>query len=87
MRKVTGGIDTAQSITSQAKRRFGERPPQAMNRTTNHQALIRLIEAVGHAPNPTTQIKLRRAAYLHAIVEAMLAERVDALPEAYPVAN
>ena len=58
-----------------------------MNRTTNHQALIRLIEAVGHAPNPTSQIKLRRAAYLHAIVEAMLTERVDALPEAYPVAN
>ena len=87
MRKVTGGIDTAQSITTLAKRRFGERPPHNMNFTTNHQALIRLIEAVGRAPNPTSQIKLRRAAYLHAIVEAMLAERVDALPEAYPVAN
>ena len=58
-----------------------------MNRATNHQALMALIEAIGHVQDEATQIKLRRAAYLHAIVEAILAERVDALPEICSVAN
>ncbi len=58
-----------------------------MNRTTNHQALMALIEAIGHVQDQPTQIKLRRAAYLHAIIEAILAERVEALPEIYSVAK
>ena len=58
-----------------------------MNRKTNHQALMTLIEAVGNATDRATQIRLRRAAYLHAIVEAMLSEHVDALPEIHTVAN
>ena len=46
-----------------------------------------LIEAIGHVQDQPTQIKLRRAAYLHAIIEAILAERVEALPEIYSVAK
>ena len=58
-----------------------------MNRATNNQALLTLLEAAKHVVDSHTQIKLRRAAYIHAIVEAMLAERVDALPEVVPVAD
>ena len=52
-----------------------------MNRATNHQALMALIEAIGHVQDEATQIKLRRAAYLHAIVEAVLSETVGCLPQ------
>ena len=55
---------------------------KTMNRQTNCQALRALLDEMKKSPNAEALIAIRRAAYLHAIVELVLSERVAALPEA-----
>ena len=52
-----------------------------MNRQTNRQALRVMLDEMKKAPNTDALIAIRRAAYLHAIVEIVLSERIGLLPE------
>ena len=57
-----------------------------MDRQTNRQALKTVLGVLKEAPDADALIRLRRVAYLHAVVELVLSERVEALPEvAHPL--
>ena len=57
-----------------------------MDRQTNREALKTVLGVLKEAHDPDGLIHLRRVAYLHAIVELVLSERVEALPElAHPL--
>ena len=57
-----------------------------MNRETNRQALKAVLGVLKEAPDADALIRLRQVAYMHAIVELILSERVDGLPEvAHPL--
>ncbi|MAF41966.1 MAG: hypothetical protein CL859_08955 [Cyanobium sp. ARS6] len=54
----------------------------AMNRTENLIALQMILNSMSTLnPKSLTMRKLRRAAYLHGIVEAVLNEQVSSLPQ------
>ncbi|WP_206749825.1 hypothetical protein [Synechococcus sp. UW179A] len=54
----------------------------AMNRAENMFALQLILNSMSTlSPESLTMTKLRRAAYLHGIVEAVLNEQVSSLPQ------
>jgi hypothetical protein len=54
-----------------------------MNRTQNLAALNLVLDSMSQVqPESQSMEKLRRAAYLHVIVEAVLNEQVSCLPQA-----
>ena len=54
----------------------------AMNRAENTFALQLILDSMSTlSPESLTMTKLRRAAYLHGIVEAVLNEHVSSLPQ------
>lgn len=57
-----------------------------MNRAQNLTALAAIVETMAQAsPRSTSVENLRRAAYLHLIIAAMLSEQVNCLPESSKV--
>ena len=53
-----------------------------MNRAQNLTALAAIVETMAQAsPGSTSMENLRRAAYLHQIIAAILSEQVNCLPE------
>jgi len=53
-----------------------------MDRNTNINCLSRLFDTFEQTSDQAATIRLRQAMYVHGIVEAVLSERVDLLPEA-----
>ena len=58
----------------------------AINRTENLFALQMILNSMSTLnPKSLTMTKLRRAAYLHGIVEAVLNEQVSSLPQSIEI--
>ena len=53
-----------------------------MERNRNINCLYSLLDVLRHTSNDEARIRIRQAMYVHAIVDAVLTERVDLLPEA-----
>ena len=53
-----------------------------MDRKTNFSCLCSLLETLGQTSDQETRLRVRQAMYIHGIVDAVLSERVDLLPEA-----
>ena len=53
-----------------------------MDRVTNLDCLSHLLDAFEQANDEMSRLRMRQAIYLHSIVELLLRERVDLLPEA-----
>ena len=58
-------------------------PP--MNRSENLAALEIVLDSMGRVREFQCMENLRRAAYMHAIVEAVLSEHVSCLPQTKPI--
>jgi len=52
-----------------------------MNRITNIHCLCQLVDAFEQTRDQTSRMQVRQAMYVHGIIEAVLSERVDLLPE------
>ena len=52
-----------------------------MDRNANRQILGMLLDTFGAAHDPLACLRLRQAIYIHGIVDAVLSEQVDRLPE------
>ena len=53
-----------------------------MDRVPNHDSLSRLLNAFEQTSDESSRIRMREAIYIHSIIELVLRERVDRLPEA-----
>ena len=53
-----------------------------MDRVTNLDCLSHLLDAFEQVNDEMSRLRMRQAIYLHSIVELLLRERVDLLPEA-----
>ena len=53
-----------------------------MDRNTNINCLFSLFDAFKQTSDDAARLRIRQAMYLHGIVDAVLTERVDLLPEA-----
>ena len=53
-----------------------------MDRVTNLDSLSRLLKAFEQTSDESSRIRMRQAIYIHSIIELVLRERVDRLPEA-----
>ena len=53
-----------------------------MDRKTNFSCLCSLLETLGETSDQEARLRIRQAMYIHGIVDAVLSERVDLLPEA-----
>ena len=53
-----------------------------MDRVTNLDSLSRLLKAFEQTRDESSRIRMRQAIYIHSIIELVLRERVDRLPEA-----
>ena len=53
-----------------------------MDRVTNLDCLSHLLDAFEQTNDEVSRLRMRQAIYVHSIVELMLRERVDLLPEA-----
>ncbi len=53
-----------------------------MDRVTNLDCLSRLLDAFEQTRYEPSRLRMRQAIYIHSIVELVLRERVDQLPEA-----
>jgi len=53
-----------------------------MDRVTNLDCLSCLLDAFEQTSDEASRIRMRQAIYIHSIVELVLRERVDRLPEA-----
>ena len=53
-----------------------------MDRVTNLDCLSQLLDAFEQTSDEPSRFRLRQAIYIHSIVELVLRERVDQLPEA-----
>ena len=53
-----------------------------MDRVTNLNCLSHLLDAFEQTEDEGSRLRMRQAIYLHSIVEIVLRERVDLLPEA-----
>lgn len=52
-----------------------------MDRNTNINCLRRLLNIFKQSSNDKARLRIRQAMYIHGIVDAVLSERVDLLPE------
>ena len=52
-----------------------------MDRNTNINCLYSLINIYEQSSDDKTRLRIRHAMYIHGIVDAVLSERVDLLPE------
>lgn len=52
-----------------------------MDRNTNINYLRRLLNIFKQSSNDKARLRIRQAMYIHGIVDAVLSERVDLLPE------
>jgi len=52
-----------------------------MNRSTNIECLCRLFNSFEQSSDEASRLRMRQAMYIHGIVEAVLSERIDLLPE------
>lgn len=55
-----------------------------MDRVTNLDCLSRLLDCFEQTSDESTRLRMRQAIYIHSIVELLLREQVDRLPEAAP---
>ena len=53
-----------------------------MDRVTNLDCLSHLLDAFEQTEDEVSRLRMRQAIYIHNIVEMVLRERVDLLPEA-----
>ena len=53
-----------------------------MDRVTNLDCLSHLLNAFEQTNDEVSRLRMRQAIYVHSIVELLLRERVDLLPEA-----
>ena len=53
-----------------------------MDRVTNLDCLSHLLDAFEQTEDEVSRLRMRQAIYIHSIVEIVLRERVDLLPEA-----
>ena len=53
-----------------------------MDRVTNLDCLSNLLNAFEQTNDEVSRLRMRQAIYVHSIVELLLRERVDLLPEA-----
>ncbi len=53
-----------------------------MDRVTNLNCLSHLLDAFEQTEDEGSRLRMRQAIYVHSIVEIVLRERVDLLPEA-----
>ena len=53
-----------------------------MDRNTNISCLCSLLDAFEQTSDDASRFKIRQAMYIHGIVDAVLSERVELLPEA-----
>ena len=53
-----------------------------MDRNTNINCLSNLLTTFQQTSDDAARLRIRQAMYVHGIVEAVLTERVDLLPEA-----
>ena len=53
-----------------------------MDRVTNLDCLSHLLDAFEQAIDEMSRLRMRQAIYLHSILELLLRDRVDLLPEA-----
>ena len=53
-----------------------------MDRVTNLDCLSHLLDAFAQTEDEVSRLRMRQAIYIHSIVEMVLRERVDLLPEA-----
>lgn len=53
-----------------------------MDRNTNINCLYSLLNIYEQSSDDKTRLRIRQAMYIHGIVDAVLSERVDLLPEA-----
>ena len=53
-----------------------------MDRVTNLDCLSHLLNAFEQTNDEVSRLRMRQAMYIHSIVELLLRERVDLLPEA-----
>ena len=52
-----------------------------MDRNTNINCLYSLLDIYKESSNDKARLRIRQAMYIHGIVDAVLGERVDLLPE------
>ena len=52
-----------------------------MNRHINIHCLCQLVDAFEQTTDQTSRMHMRQAMYVHGIIEAVLSERIDLLPE------
>ena len=52
-----------------------------MGRNANRQILCMLLDMFGATHDPVACLRLRRAIYIHGIIDAVLSEQVTRLPE------
>ena len=53
-----------------------------MDRITNLDCLSQLLDAFEQTNDEMSRLRMRQAIYVHSIVELVLRERIDQLPEA-----
>ena len=53
-----------------------------MDRNTNINCLFSLLNAYKQTRDDAARLRIRQAMYIHGIIDAVLTERVDLLPEA-----
>ena len=53
-----------------------------MDRVTNLDCLSHLLDAFEQTNDEMSRLRMRQAIYVHSIVELVLRERIDQLPEA-----
>ena len=53
-----------------------------MDRNTNINCLCILLDIYKESSNDKARLRIRQALYIHSVVDAILSERVDLLPEA-----
>ena len=82
MTNVTGRVDPHQHLRSTAQRGCSHQRKTTMDRNTNINCLSILLATFEQTSDDSARLRIRQAIYVHGIVDAVLTERVDLLPEA-----
>ena len=79
---ITEGVALHQHLDTTVKRGCSHHRNDTMDRKTNFSCLCSLLETLGETSDQEARLRIRQAMYIHGIVDAVLSERVDLLPEA-----
>ena len=79
---ITGRVDSHQHLRTTAQRGCSQQRDTTMDRNTNINCLSILFATFKQTSDDAARLRIRQAIYIHGIVDAVLTQRIDLLPEA-----